>query len=337
MTTTEKKVVKVRLTAFELAEKLGNVTKACKMLKFSRSQFYEYQRRFKTHGIEGLVDLPPIHKSHPQTTPPEVVEKILEYALNHPPEGANRISNQLKLKGVSVSGPTIQKILEKNHLGSIYERLLKLEARALDHEIELTPEQVKRIEKANPSFKERHVESSKPGETLCQDTFYVGILKGVGKVYLQAVVDTFGSFAFGYLHTGKLPEHSVTVLYNDVLPQYEEWGIKVESVLTDNGREYCGTENHLYEMFLDLNEIKHKKTRVRTPRTNGFVERFNRTILNEFFRVQFRTKFYDTVEELQKDLNEWLKQYNTERSHQGYRNRGRRPIDTVNDYLKSVS
>jgi transposase InsO family protein len=221
-------------------------------------------------------------------------------------------------------------------LGSKYERLLKLEAMALDKEIELTPEQVKAIEKANPCFKERHVESSVPGELLAQDTFQVGILKGVGKVYLQAVVDTYGSYAFGYLHTGKRPEHAAAVLHNDVLPQYELWDLPVKTVLTDNGREYCGTDTHPFELYLSLNEIEHRKTRVKRPQSNGFVERFNRTVLDEFFRPAFRTKLYTSVDMLQKDLDQWLKFYNNERAHQGYRNRGKRPIDTVNDFRKNV-
>jgi transposase len=162
LTPAEKKVVRHKMSLLELAETLGNVTKACKMKGVSRTQFYEYKRRFQTHGLEGLRDLPPIHKSHPMTTPPETVEKILEMSLQNPMWGCIRLSNQLKLLGISVSSPTIQNILIKHEMGSKYQRLLKLEAAALDEKIELTPEQVKAIEKANPCFKERHVESSAP-------------------------------------------------------------------------------------------------------------------------------------------------------------------------------
>jgi len=212
---------------------------------------------------------------------------------------------------------------------------LKLEEKALDQKIELTAEQIKAIEKANPCFKERHVETSRPGELLCQDTFYVGHLKGVGKVYLQAVVDTYCSYGFGYLHTGKLPEHAATILHNDVLPQYREWKIPVSAILTDNGREYCGKEYHAYELYLALNDIEHRTTKVRSPQTNGFVERFNRTVLDEFLRPSLRQKFYGSVEALQEDLDQWLKHYNEERPHRGYRNRGKRPIDSINGYLKN--
>jgi transposase InsO family protein len=332
----EDKIAYQRLSVLELAETLGNVSKACRQRGMSRTQFYEFKRRFQTHGFEGLKDLPPIHKSHPQTTPKETVERILELSLMHPAWGCSRISALLKLEGRYVSPPTVQSILNKHGMGSKYERLLRLEERASEKAIELTPEQVAMIEKANPCFRERHVESSRPGELLAQDTFYVGHLKGVGKVYLQAVVDTYGSYAFGFLHTSKLPECAVAVLHNDVLPFYRRKGIAVSAVLTDNGREFCGTETHPYELYLALNDIEHRRTKVRRPQTNGFVERFNRTVLDEFFRIAFRQKFYETVEELQADLDAWLIHYNTERPHRGYRNMGRRPLDTINDYLKSL-
>ena len=211
---------------------------------------------------------------------------------------------------------------------------MKLEERASKEKVKLTPAQAA-IERANPCFRERHVESKRPGEFLSQDTFFVGHLKGVGKVWLQAVVDTFGSYGLAYLHTGKLPEHAAAVLHNDVLPQYEAWGLEVKAVLTDNGREFCGKESHPYELYLALNEIGHRTTTVGRSQTNGFVERFNRTLLDEFFRVAFREKFYDSVEGFQKDLDKYLRFYNTERPHQGYRNMGKRPLDTVEKFVKS--
>jgi transposase InsO family protein len=335
--TADEKIAHQRLSVLQLAEMLGNVTEACKARDISRTQFYEYKRRFQTHGLEGLKDLPPIHKSHPFTTPPETVEKILSLSIEHPAWGCNRLSDYLKLEGINVSSPTVQDILIKQHMGSRYERLLKLEERALEQKIELTAQQVARIEKANPAFKERHIESSRPGELISQDTFYVGTLKGVGRVYLHTVVDTFCSYAFGFLHTSKQPEAAVAVLHNDVLPFYQERGIPVENVLTDNGREFCGTDNHPYELYLQLNEIQHKRTKVAHPQTNGFVERFHRTVLDEFFRLVFRTKFYETVETLQADLDDWLVEYNTQRPHQGYRNRGRRPYDVILEYIQKQS
>jgi transposase InsO family protein len=334
--TADEKIARHRLSVLELAKTLGNVSEACRQRDMTRTQFYEYKRRFQTHGLAGLKDLPPIHKTHPFTTPPEVVDRILAVSLEHPGWGCVRLSSMLKLEGISVSSPTIQTLLIKHEMGSKYERLLKLEEKVAQAAIELTPEQVAQIEKANPSFRERHIESSRPGELLAQDTFFVGHLKGVGKVYLHAVVDTFGSYAFGFLHTSKQPEAAVAVLHNDVLPFYQDRGLAVTAVLTDNGREFCGTDRHPFELYLALNDIEHRRTKVRHPQTNGFIERFNRTVLDEFFRSAFRTTFYESVEALQADLDAWLVHYNTERPHQGYRNLGRRPIDTINNHSESV-
>lgn len=332
----KEKVARQRLSVLQLAEALNNVSEACRQRGMTRTQFYEYKRRFQTHGLEGLKDLPPIHKTHPQTTPKETVDKIIELSLKHPGWGCVRLSDMLKLQGISVSSPTIQNILIKHGMGTKYERLLKLEEKAAQEPIELTAEQIALIEKANPCFKERHIESSRPGELLAQDTFFVGTLKGVGRVYLQAVVDTYGSYAFGFLHTGKLPECAVAVLHNDVLPFYQERNIKVNAILTDNGREYCGKDTHPYELYLALNDIEHRKTKVGHPQTNGFVERFNKTALDEFFRITFREKFYESVQSLQEDFDTWLLHYNTERPHRGYRNMGKRPVDTLNQYLEKM-
>jgi transposase InsO family protein len=329
------KLAHKRLSVLQLAEALGNVSEACRHSGMDRTSFYEYKRRFQTHGIEGLKDLPPIHKTHPQTTPPEVVEKVLALSMAHPTRGCVWLSDKLKLEGIHVSSPTVQDILIKQGMGKRYERLLKLEEHAAQAALPLTPEQVALIEKNNPCFRERHIESSRPGELLSQDTFYVGRLKGVGRVYLHVVVDTYGSYAFGFLHTSKQPEAAVAVVHNDVLPFYQARDLAVTAILTDNGREFCGSDRHPYELYLQLNDIEHRTTRVRRPQTNGFVERFNRTVLDEFLRTAFRTKFYETVEELQADLDQWLVYYNTERPHHGYRNMGRRPIDTVEQYLKT--
>lgn len=322
-----------RLSVLELAQSLGNVSKACKQAGMDRTSFYEFRRRFQTHGLEGLLDLPPVHHSHPQTTPDDVVDRILALSMQHPAWGCVRLSNHLKLEGISVSSPTVQNILSKHGMASRYDRLLLLEGQAAQQAIELTGEQVALIEKANPCFRERHVEIAAPGELLSQDTFFVGTIKGVGKVYLHTAVDTFGSYAFGFLHTSKQPEAAVALLHNDVLPFYRKHDLPVTAVLTDNGREFCGTQTHPYELYLALNDIEHRRTQVRRPQTNGFVERFHRTVLDEFFRhagaPRARTTFYESVEALQDDLDGWLVTYNTQRPHQGYRNMGRRPYDTV--------
>ncbi len=335
MADAQTKVAKQRLPVFELAETLGNVSEACRRRGMTRNSFYEYKRRFQTHGLEGLKDLPPVAKSHPHSTPEATIERVVEVALEHPSYGCNRLEAIVKAEGHGVSSVTIQNILKERELGSRYERWLALERRRAEEPIELAGEQIAFIEKQNPCFRERHVESTRPGDLLSQDIFYVGYLKGVGKVYLHTVVDTHGSYAFGFLHPSKQPEAAVAVLHNDVLPFYEELGLSVQAVLTDNGREFCGRDEHPYELYLGLNEIEHRTTRVARPQTNGFVERFHGAALDEFRRVAFRQNFYDSVEELQRDFDDWLRHYNTERPHIGYRNQGRTPWETVQKHLES--
>jgi transposase InsO family protein len=318
-----------RLTVLELAERLGNVAEACRRGGIDRTSFYDWKRRFQLEGLDGLKDLPPIAKSHPMTTPPEVVARIAALALKHPAYGCNRLEALLALEGRRVSAITIQKILNDKGLGTRHERWLALEQKNAERAIELSPEQAAFLEKLNPCFKERHVESERPGQLLSADTFMVGTLKGIGRVYLHAVVDTFGSYAFGFLHVSKQPEAAVAVLHNDVLPFYARLDLPVGALLTDNGREFCGTERHPYELYLALNDIAHRKTRVGSPRTNGFVERFNGTVLEEFFRPTMRSRLYESVDALQADLDGWLHHYNHERPHLGYRNQGRRPWETV--------
>lgn len=333
--TPEKKVIQNKMSVLELAQTLGNISEACKRRGVSRTQFYEWKRRFQTHGLEGLKDLPPIPKNHPFTTPKAVVEKIKKLSLSHPSKGCKYLEHLLAAEGTRVSSVTIQKHLDEAGLGKKYDRWLALEQLGAESPQKLSGEQVAFLEKQNPQFKERHVQSSKPGELLNQDTFYVGRLKGVGKVYLHAVVDTFSSYAFGFLHFNKKPEGAVAVLHNEVLPFYRKHKITVENILTDNGTEFKGTDTHPYEIYLELNDIKHRTTKVRRPQTNGFIERFNRTVLDEFFRIKFRKKLYENIADLQEDLNDWLKFYNHQRPHQGYRNLGRKPIQTILNFVNN--
>ncbi|MCB9247019.1 MAG: IS481 family transposase [Flavobacteriales bacterium] len=329
----KEKLARKRLSVLKLAENLGNITEACKRSGMDRTSFYAWKKRFEEHGLEGLKDLPPIHHTHPQTTSAEVEQKIIALSQEHPGWGCIKLSDMLKLQNIGVSSPTVQKILIRHNMASKYDRLMRLEERHLQEGLELTQEQIKQIEKMNPAFGERHVESSKPGELLSQDTKMVGTISGIGRVYLHCVVDTYSSFGFGILHTSKQPEAAVSVLYNDVLPIYKEWGIDIETLLTDNGREFCGTDAHPYELFLQLNDIEHRRTQVRRPQSNGFVERFIRTVKEEFIVAAFRKTLYTNVDDLQYDFDRWLEHYNYERPHRGYRNLGKRPYDTIKKFI----
>ena len=333
----EKKLAHHRLQMLEFAETLGNVSEACRKMGISRTQFYEYKQRYQEQGLEGLKDLPPIHKSHPQTTPPEVVEQIIEWAYKQPVWGCEKISIKLKQAGTRLSAVTVQDILNKHELGSRQQRLFAAEKRHLAGEIELDEQVIAALERNNPCYRERHIESSRPGELLSVDTSKIGDLPDGTKITLHAVVDTYGSYAFGLLHTSKQPEASALLLHNDVLPFYAQHMLPIEVILSDNGREFCGTPAHPYEIFLALNDIEHRRTPVKRPQSNGFVERFIRTAKEEFFSIAFGRKTYTKLDDLQSDFDTWLHLYNTERPHLGYRNMGRCPIETVTQFSPRLS
>ena len=197
----------------------------------------------------------------------------------------------------------------------------------------LTEAQVAALEKAK-SDKEAHgeFESECPGYCGAQDTFYVGTLKGVGRIYQQTFLDTYTKLAFAKLYDRKTPLVAADLLNDRVIPFFDEHGVTLQRVLTDRGTEYCGApERHEFELYLAVENIDHTRTKVKSPQTNGIVERFHRTVLNEFYRVAFRRKIYASVDELQRDLDLWLKEYNEARPHQGRWCYGKTPQQTFID------
>lgn len=332
------KVAQRKLKVLELAEALGNVTEACRQHGISRTSFYEYKRRFEEHGLTGLKDLPPIAKHHPFTTSAEYEARVVALSLLNPSRGCNFLADQLRREGIVLSYPTVQAILNRNGIGKRYDRWLELERQAAEEHLVPTAEQLQFLEKLNPQWRERHqhVHSELPGQLLCQDTTSIGNWGGQ-RLILHAVVDTYSSYAFCLIWPSKQPEAAAGLLYNDVLPFYADHGLSVGAVLTDNGTEFCGTPEHPFELFLALNDIEHRRTKLRSPQTNGFVERFIRTVKEEFFEKVRRTTLYDNLEDLQVDLAEWLVYYNTDRPHQGYRNMGRTPAETIALMTKTVN
>lgn len=326
---------KRKLSLLQLAEELGNVSKACKIMGYHRDTFYEVKRAFQVGGVAGLVESRRGPRNpHPNRVAPEVEEKILAMSLDKPTIGSQRIANDLRLQGIEVSPSGVRGVWQRHDLLTRHKRLLRLEQHAQGTTIVLNDEQVRLLERHSCEFRMRHVEASRPGELLNQDTFYWGTLKGVGKVYVQVVVDVFCSLAFAKVYTSKMPITAADTFYERVLPFYEALGLTVGAVLTDNGREFCGVKDqHPYELLLAMHDIEHRTTRIRTPRTNGFVERMNRTLLDECFRVAGRQTWYIQPEEIQRDLDVFLNYYNLERTHQGYRLKGRTPAQALRDAL----
>ena len=333
--TTKEKVARRKLSLLELATDLDNVSKACRIMGYSRQQFYEIRRNYQTYGAEGLIDrLPGARGPHPNRVPAEIEEAILAHGLDHPSHGALRVSHELMLKGVQVSSGGVRGVWSRHGLLTKHQRLLRLEKTIAERRIELSDDQIRLLERFSPEFRERHIETRHTGDLVAVDTFFVGHLKGVGKVYLQSAIDCHSRYAWGRLYTSQLPVTAVHLMNNEVLPTFDAHDATITTVLSDNGREFCGRgDRHPYELFLQLEGITHRTTRVRRPQSNGFVERLHRTLLDEHFRVMGRKKFYETTEEMQVDLDTYLKTYNHNRPHQGRGMNGRTPMKAFTDGL----
>lgn len=332
--TAQAQSIKRKLSLLQLAEELGNVAKAAQIMGFHRDTFYEVRKAFQSGGVAALVEQRRGARGpHPNRVSEEVEAAVLDYCLKHPTYGAARVANDLRLEGANVSPSGVRGVWLRADLETRYKRLMRLEMTAREQTTYVLNEaQIRLLERHSPEFCTRHVESSAPGELLNQDTFYWGTIKGVGKVYVQVVIDTFCSLAFAKCYSSKMPVTACDLLYERVLPFYDALGVPVKTILTDNGREFCGKpESHPYELLLALEDIEHRNTKVRSPRTNGFVERMNRTLLDEHFRVKGREKWYTAIEEIQADLDEFLLFYNTKRTHQGYRLQGRTPAQAIRD------
>lgn len=327
------KIIKHKVGLLNLAEELGNVSKACKVMGLSRDPFYRYKSAVESGGVDALLDQNRRKPNHKNRVEESIELAVKEYAIEYPAHGQQRTSNELRKKGVFVSGSGVRSVWLRHNLANFKDRLKALEVKVASEGILLTEAQIAALERKKYDDEAcGEIETAHPGYLGSQDTFYVGTLKGVGRIYQQTFVDTYSKVAFAKLYTTKTPITSADILNDKVLPFFEQQQLPMLRILTDRGTEYCGkVEQHDYPLYLAINNIEHTKTKVQSPQTNGICERFHKTILQEFYQVTFRKKIYDDIEELQKDLDEWLHYYNNERTHQGKMCCGRTPMLTLID------
>jgi transposase InsO family protein len=332
MLTTSNKIIKHKTGLLNLAEELGNVSKACQVMGYSRDTFYRYKSAVDEGGVEALLERTRRKPNLANRVDDATEQAVIKSAIAFPAYGQARTSNELRKQGVFVSPSGVRSIWLRHGLANFKTRLKALEAEiANDNAIILTEAQVQALEQKKLDDEAcGEIETAHPGYLGSQDTFYVGTLKGVGRVYQQTYVDTYSKVAHAKLYTTKTPITSADLLNDRVLPFYEEHDLPVLRILTDRGTEFCGRlDTHDYQLFLAINEIDHTKTKVKHPQTNGICERFHKTILQEFYQVTFRKKLYETIDQLQADLDQWLHHYNTQRTHQGKICCGRTPFETM--------
>lgn len=333
---TNQKIIKNKVGLLNLAEELGNVSKACKVMGTSRETFYRYKHAVEEGGVEALFEKSR-RKPNLENRVDEAIEKtVVEFAIEYPAFGQLRASNELRKNGVFISPSGVRSVWLRNNVSNFKLRLKALEEKSAKEGLVLTEAQVIALErKKDDDMACGEIETVHPGYLGSQDTFYVGTLKGVGRVYQQTFVDTYSKVASCKLYTTKTPITGADLLNDRVIPLFEEHGMNIIRMLTDRGTEYCGkVEQHDYELYLSINDIEHTKTKAYHPQTNGICERFHKTILNEFYQVAFRKKIYHSLEQLQSDLDEWLQYYNYERTHQGKMCCGRTPMETFLDGKK---
>jgi transposase InsO family protein len=320
--TLDESIQGLRLRVLRRAQELGNAAQACREAGISRTLFYRWRKRHERYGADG------VHprrmraaRGRPSCVAPHDERQVLALAIAWPTWGPARLSNQLLQQSIKIAPSTVYRLLGRHQLGTRRERLAVLEHRSAREAGLLTERTREQLLRARIGAKTRHVQASTPGELVCIDSFYVGKLKGVGKVWQLTACDAATSFGLGLIVAAPTSADAARFLRDHLVPSYRDAGWTIQRVLTDGGSEFKAS----FDATCSALGIRHTRTKPRHCWTNGFVERLQGTILHEHWRVVFRRRYFTSRRQLQTSLDGFLRFYNELRPHQGYRLRGRTP------------
>ena len=286
-------IIKHKAGLLNLAEELQNVSKACKIMGLSRDTFYRYQELVETNGLDALINqnrrIPNLKNRVDEATE----QAVIKHAIEFPAHGQHRASNELRKNGLFISGSGVRSIWLRNQLSNFKDRLKALEIKVANEGIVLSDNQIAALErKKDDDVACGEIETHHPGYLGAQDTFYVGNLKGVGRIYQQTFIDTYSKVVHCKLYTTKTPITAADILNDRVLPFYAQQGLPMLRILTDRGTEYCGkVEQHDYQLYLAINDVDHTKTKAMSPQTNGICERFHKTFYKSFTKSHSAKSF----------------------------------------------
>lgn len=317
--TLEQSIHRQRLHILAAAEASGNITTTCAAHGVSRTLFYRWRKDLQQYGPDGVrPKTGQARRGRPTVLAPELERRLLALAVAWPTWGPARLSAQLQREGVSIAASTIWRLLRRQGLGRRTQRLLVLEQHSAETAGLVTERVARRLVRLR---RRRHVEAEQPGDLVCLDSFYIGKLKGVGKVWQLTACDAACSFALAQIVSAPTAAAMAAFLTQVVIPTYRRAGWEVRRVLTDGGSEFKAA---FAAACVEVG-VRHTRIQPRHPWTNGYVERVQGTILHEHWRIVFRRHYFTSPRQLQRSLDGFLAFYNGERPHQGYKLRGQTP------------